>query len=107
MSIQERMEIPKSVFSALGGGTGTAQAEQTVQQTQALSSKIRVISGANQKYIDNLVGKDVGYVRKRLKEQFNIAGDAVAFVSGKEVSDDFILESGQSLQFMREAGDKG
>lgn len=104
---QDRMEAtkPKSIFAGIGNTV--AQAEQTVVQTQTLSRKTRVINGANERYFDNLVGKEVGYVRKKLKDQFNIAGDALAFINGKQVGDEFIIEEGHALEFGKEAGQKG
>jgi hypothetical protein len=68
--------------------------------------KVRVVHGANQDYFD-LEGKTVGTVRKNLREVFNIPGDAEALISGKAVGDDFILEGGQSLEFLKESGVKG
>jgi len=104
---QERMEAskPKSVFGGLG--VGTANAEQAVVKTQALSNKVRVVHGANERYFDNLAGKDVGYVRKALREDFGIPGDAVAQVNGKQVTDEFILEANTLVEFSKEAGTKG
>lgn len=69
--------------------------------------KIRVVSGANEAYFDNLAGKSVGSVRKSLREVFNIPGDAEAVVDGKTVGDDFILASSSAIEFVKEAGEKG
>lgn len=69
--------------------------------------KIRVVHGANEHYFDNLEGKTVGMVRKSLREVFNIPGDAEAKIAGKSVGDDFILEGGNSLEFVKDAGVKG
>lgn len=69
--------------------------------------KVRVVHGANHQYFDNLVGKTVGSVRKSLRNSFNIPGDAVAMVDGKQVGDDHVLASSQNLEFTKEAGVKG
>lgn len=74
--------------------------------SQALD-KVRVIHGANERYFDHLTGKTVGSVRKSLRDAFNIPGDASALINGKEVGDDFILASGNSLEFVKMAGEKG
>jgi hypothetical protein len=69
--------------------------------------KVRVVHGANERYFDQLAGKSVANIRKLLREAFNIPGDAVALIDGKEVGDEFILNGGQSLEFIKSAGEKG
>lgn len=81
--------------------------ESTLSRASKAMSKVRVVHGANEQYFDNLEGKTVGMVRKSLREVFNIPGDADALVSGKNVADDFILEGGMNLEFVKEAGVKG
>lgn len=99
-----------------GGGSRATQASTTPapQSVSGLLSrahraldKVRVVHGANEQYFDNLGGKNVGSVRKSLREVFNIPGDATAMVDGKAVNDDFVLASGQNLEFVKEAGVKG
>lgn len=74
--------------------------------TRAMN-KVRVVHGANEQYFDNLGGKTVGSIRKSLREAFNIPSDAEALIAGKSVGDDFVLEGGQNLEFVKEAGVKG
>lgn len=81
--------------------------DATLARASAVTQKVRVVHGANEQYFDNLEGKTVGSVKKSLREVFNIPGDAQAIVSNKEVGDDFILEGGMSLEFVKEAGVKG
>lgn len=69
-------------------------------------NKVRVVHGSNEQYFE-LSGKQVGSVRKSLREVFNIPNDALAYVNGEEVKDDFVLESGSSLEFSKTAGVKG
>jgi hypothetical protein len=90
--------------------TQTVQApdiSQTLTAASTLANKVRVVHGSNEQYFDNLGGKTVGTIRKSLREVFNIPGDAEALISGKRVNDDFILEGGMSLEFVKEAGIKG
>jgi len=81
--------------------------DSTLSRAKNTLSKVRVVNGANEQYFDNIAGKNVGSVRKSLREVFNIPGDASALVGGKEVQDDFILEGGQNLEFIKESGVKG
>jgi hypothetical protein len=101
---QDRVEVskPKTVLS----GLGTAKVSKTVERAKATSDKVRVIHGSNDRYYP-LNGKNVGDVRKGLKDSFNIPGDAIAEVDGKTVNDEFILESGMSLEFSKISGVKG
>ena len=105
---QERMESGNETISRpLDTYTGNLSDDQLLQRAEAALSKVRVVHGANEQYLDNLGGKTVGSVRKSLKDVFNIPGDATALVSGKEVQDDFILDGGMTLEFFKEAGTKG
>jgi hypothetical protein len=81
--------------------------DATLARAAAVTQKVRVVHGANEQYFDNLEGKTVGSVKKSLREVFNIPGDAQALVANKEVGDDFILDGGMSLEFVKEAGVKG
>lgn len=78
-----------------------------LQRSRRALDKIRVIHGANEEYFPNLIGKEVGSVRKSLRDVFNLPSDAVAYVDGKQVNDAFVLGGGQTLEFQKEAGTKG
>jgi inhibitor of KinA sporulation pathway (predicted exonuclease) len=75
--------------------------------------KTLVTYGSNQDYFPNLLGKNVGQVRKSLREAFNIPSDAGSLIhhiggqSGTEVQDDYILSEGDWLEFSKDAGTKG
>lgn len=80
---------------------------ESLQAAKSITQKVRVVHGVNEQYFDNLDGKTVGSVKKSLREVFNIPGDAEALIEGKAVQDDFILEGGMNLEFVKEAGVKG
>lgn len=81
--------------------------EDTLARSERSLSKVRVVHGANEQYFDSIEGKTVGQVRKSLRDAFNIPGDANALIAGKDVGDDFVLEGGMSLEFVKESGVKG
>jgi hypothetical protein len=81
--------------------------DASLSRATSAMKKVRVVHGANEQYFDNLEGKTVGMVRKSLRDIFNIPGDAEALIAGKTVGDDFVLEGGQNLEFVKEAGVKG
>jgi len=80
---------------------------ESLSAAQSVTQKVRVVHGVNEQYFDNLDGKTVGSVKKSLREVFNIPGDAEALIDGKAVQDDFILDGGMNLEFVKEAGVKG
>lgn len=81
--------------------------DATIARASQSVNKVRVVHGANERYFDNLEGRTVGQIRKSLRDVFNIPGDANALISGQDVQDDFILEGGMNLEFVKEAGVKG
>lgn len=80
---------------------------ESLSAAKSVTQKVRVVHGVNEQYFDNLDGKTVGSVKKSLREVFNIPGDAESLIEGKAVQDDFILEGGMNLEFVKEAGIKG
>lgn len=54
-----------------------------------------------------IVGKNVSWVRKYLGDAFERPLKATAFVDGKRVSEDFVLEQGQILEFSDDEGEGG
>lgn len=104
---QERMENTNNQPAQKATGYQAPDIDATLSRAASAVSKVRVVHGANEQYFENLQGKTVGMVRKSLREVFNIPGDASALIKGKSVGDDFVLEAGMNLEFVKEAGVKG
>lgn len=104
---QDRMTNTGGDTTGKGSAYSAPDIDTTLSRATNAMKKVRVVHGANEQYFDNLEGKTVGMVRKSLREVFNIPGDAEALIGGKNVGDDFILEGGQNLEFVKEAGVKG
>jgi len=104
---QERMEADGGHKKSDASSYKGPDIESTLSRASNVTSKVRVVHGANEQYFDNLEGKTVGSVKKSLREVFNIPGDADALIAGKTVGDDFLLENGMNLEFVKEAGVKG
>lgn len=68
--------------------------------------KNKVTCGANQ-YEDNFIGSRISQVKKEMKDVLNIASDAQVLVCGKKVDDNYIVQEGDAIEFVKEAGDKG
>lgn len=102
----ERMDS-EGTRPALGSIPEMPDVSGILARTNRTLDKVRVIHGANERYFDNLSGKTVGGIRKSLRDAFSIPGDATALIDGKEVNDDFILQAGHNLEFVKQAGVKG
>jgi len=61
--------------------------------------------GANQDSV-SLIGKTVSWVRNYLGDVFDIPAEAMALVDGRKVSEDWVLELGQILEFTDQEGDE-
>lgn len=105
---QDRMDASKNDSTRpTASGYQAPDIEASMSRANNAMRKVRVVHGANEQYFDNLEGKTVGMVRKSLREAFNIPGDADALIAGKVVGDDFILQSADCIEFVKEAGLKG
>jgi len=100
---QERME---NTGNSSNRNFNAPDIGESLSAAQSVTQKIRVVHGVDDGYFD-IEGKTVGSVKKSLREVFNIPGDAEALIEGKSVQDDFILEAGMNLEFVKEAGIKG
>lgn len=65
-----------------------------------------VICGANN-YEDSFTGKKVSEVRDEMKDVLNIPDNAQALVCNKKVDLNHVMQEGETLEFIKEAGDKG
>ena len=67
------------------------------------------VSVASGPYAEELpiAGMSVGEVRRRFKDRFDIDEKSQGIVNGKSADEDVILKAGESLMFVRHAGEKG
>jgi hypothetical protein len=70
------------------------------------AGKVRVIYGVHSLEA-GLAGRTVGSVREALAQPLNISPRAVALVNGQEVDTTHVLVTGELLEFVRYAGEKG
>jgi hypothetical protein len=71
------------------------------------SNQIEVISGVT-KLQHNLAGRTVKAIRDDLKLFMGIDASARPFIGGKEVSEDTVVQGGQSLEFAaKKSAEKG
>ena len=65
-----------------------------------------IISGVNNISSD-LRGKSVAEIRQMLSQALNIATETRPVVNGESVSEDYVLEAGEELEFVKSSGEKG
>ena len=70
------------------------------------TTTIRVSCGANADRFP-VSGKSVGQVSELLREVLNVDRMAQGIVNGRPVEDDYVLQSGDTLEFLKPAGRKG
>ena len=99
-------QLPGGKKKSISPSVKPLNISETLSNSKKALNKVRVVHGANEQYFD-VVGRSVGSVRKSLRDAMSIPSDAEAIVCGKKLSDDFILDSGQNLEFHKEAGVKG
>jgi len=54
-----------------------------------------------------LAGHTVAAVRSTFSAVYNIPNDAGAFIGGRGVAEDYVLRANETLEFVKEAGEKG
>jgi hypothetical protein len=67
--------------------------------------KVRVIHGANECFFD-LAGWRVSTVRASLVDAFNISSEAISLVNGQQVAPNYVLQSNETLEFIKQRGEK-
>jgi len=66
----------------------------------------KIVSGVNT--LDaNLAGSSVASVRGMLSQPLNIDGASKPVVNGEQVSEDYVLEANDELEFVKASGEKG
>lgn len=70
------------------------------------TTKVTISCGATTGKFD-VANKKVGQVAILMKEIFNVSSVSQGVVNGNPVSDDYVLKSGDVLEFVKSAGGKG
>ena len=67
-------------------------------------ASVFITCGINRYPTQKAIGLRVGEVRRKYKEMLNIPSDAKALISGREVDEDYRLEPGDEVEFIKETG---
>lgn len=68
---------------------------------------ISVKHGVNTMQLDGLAGLSISQVRERVEEVLNMGGHEEARLNGSPASDEAIVSEGQTIEFVKVAGEKG
>jgi len=104
---EEVVIVPTNAFSdkPLTSLTGSFQSTQK-PGSKKIDTVIRISCGASSGDFD-VAGRSVGSVAVFLKSILNIPTMSKGIVDGKEVADKHVLTAGETLEFIKPAGDKG
>jgi hypothetical protein len=99
-------QLPKSSDDKKTTQQGPDVSAEDVLAKMNAVGKVKVIHGANDDEFE-AVGATVSAVRANLVDAFNIPADALAFVDGEQVDNEYSLKAGETLEFVKAAGVKG
>lgn len=108
MQDQKKPVAPKALqnpTSVKSEATAVPSAADALEKMEKLGD-VKVIHGANDD-VYPIAGCRVSLVRANLVDAFNIPADALAFVDGEQVDNEYILKEGAVLEFIKAAGVKG
>ena len=100
----EEVAIPE--VTAIEGMFQSTLTKPSARKGDKTTTTIRVSCGASSGTFD-IAGKTVGAVAEFLREVLNIDRLAAGIVNGENVSDSYVLKSGDNLEFLKPAGQKG
>jgi hypothetical protein len=81
-------------------------AAETLNEIKMALGAVTVTSG-DQSSPFEVAGETVAAVRASLTDAFSIHPQAKAYVDGQEVTETYLLQAGEQLEFLRQMGQKG
>jgi hypothetical protein len=105
--VEPEKEVPVGAAAARDGGVVYLNTQvSSVRVGDGIENGISVSCGANSGNFP-VVGKTVEEVADFLREALNIDVQSSPLVNGRAVGNDFVLSSGDSLEYTKAAGRKG
>jgi len=86
--------------------TGFANVDVSGVLANLSNSLVKVVHGAADGH-HPVANSTVATVRNTFAGAYNIPSDAVALVNGQRVAEDYVLNSNETLEFIKQAGVKG
>ena len=112
---QKKSQKPEEQLSINGEASANQDAQKVSQKGEEILQKLDNIESLGSVTVQygasvedlNVGGSSVGTVRSSLADAFNIPKDAVPFVNGEQVDENYVLQANQVLEFVKQAGVKG
>jgi len=105
-SISKDMPTAPSPISRIEAKLQSSITKPELKKRDRLSTTIQVSCGASTGNFP-VVGRKVGEVGEFLREVLNVDTLSSAMVNGRRVENDYILKVGDSLEYLKPAGQKG
>lgn len=97
---------PGSGGNNAGNENKVPDASQVIKKADQ-NLKVNVVYGAHDLDMDGLAGLTVEEIQLSLRDVLNVDEGAEAYIDGNLVDKGTVLQAGQRLEFMKEAGQKG
>jgi hypothetical protein len=97
---QTRQRQRTAVRPSTGGGLGDVFGGDAFSSNAAT-----VVHGVHRE--STAANQTVGEIRRRMRDRLAIDDRSHAFINGRSVTDDTRVQPGQTVSFMRKAGEKG
>lgn len=112
MAEQERKKggfskVTKQEEQVVGQSSLPPSGLDALAKLDAATGSARVVHGAKDETMDQIVGRTVGELRKSIKDIYNIPNDATALIDGVQVDDNAIITKDSTIEFIKQAGVKG
>jgi hypothetical protein len=104
MELFRRREKPKAPVCEEAPSASLSAPEFQVEQMQ--STSVQVISGASVQVLD-LAGLQVSQAREVVRHILRLDQNTAVLVNGNPIRDTYRLTSGDTLEFVHHAGEKG
>jgi hypothetical protein len=100
--VQDSASMPE----AIRGSFKSVVTNPNAKDGEKTETKIKVSCGASSDKF-SVCGKRVGAIAEILREVLNVDRMSVGVVNGEEVDDSYIIEQGDTLEFLKPTGGKG
>lgn len=108
-----RKEGNETILDDYVPGTTQQAEDEVVEEVEVSANRnnatgvITVTCGANTSAFGEIAGKSIGQLRQDLGDVLNIAPDSQVIVSGENVDENYILQAGDRVEFIKASGVKG
>lgn len=107
MSDENTEDVVSEYDGTAESDAGVALAKPEAEVVNSDNPTIAVTCGANSQTFGDISGRTISQIRRDLGDVMNISDNAAAMVSGSAVSEDYVVQPGDRLEFIQASGTKG